>query len=93
MSVLALGDSLTNGFHSDDKSHTPYAKTLESLLNKDKHKCYILETVAKDGAEAHEMSVWLQKHLKNSELIFLFYKRHNEICVMLCRRLKVSPCC
>ena len=90
MSILALGDSLTNGFHSDDRSHTPYAKTLESLLNKDKHKCYILETVAKDGAEAHEMSAWLQKHLKNSELIFLSYNQHNEIRVMLCRCFKVS---
>ncbi|KAK2565715.1 hypothetical protein P5673_010891 [Acropora cervicornis] len=49
ISILALGDSLTNGFHSEDKSHTPYAKTLESLLNKDKHDCYILETIAKDG--------------------------------------------
>ncbi|XP_029211235.2 uncharacterized protein LOC114975265 isoform X1 [Acropora millepora] len=68
MSILALGDSLTNGFHSDDKSHTPYAKTLESLLNKDKHNCYILETTAKDGAEAHEMSAWLQTHLKNRKV-------------------------
>lgn len=93
MSILALGDSLTNGFHSDDKSHTPYAKTLESLLNKDKHNCYILETIAKDGAEAHEMSAWLQTHLKNSELIFLFCKQHNEISVTLCRRLKASPRC
>ena len=71
MSILALGDSLTNGFHSDDKSHTPYAKTLEYLLNKDEHTCYIMETVAKDGAEAYEMSASLQKHLKNSEFILL----------------------
>ncbi|XP_068762390.1 uncharacterized protein [Montipora capricornis] len=68
MSILALGDSLTNGFHSDDKSHTPYAKTLEYLLNKDEHTCYIMETVAKDGAEAYEMSASLQKHLKNRKV-------------------------
>lgn len=63
--ILALGDSLTNGFHSDDKSHTPYARTLEYLLNKDVHRCYTLTTVAKDGTEASEMSAQLQSHLLN----------------------------
>lgn len=65
--VLAFGDSLTNGFHSDDKSHTPYAKTLEYLLNKDIHRCYTVTTLAKDGTEAAEMSNTLQNHLREGE--------------------------
>ena len=67
MSILALGDSLTSGFHSDDKSRTPYAKLLENLLNKDVHRCYTLTTVAKEGTEASEMSALLQNHLNTSE--------------------------
>lgn len=70
LSILAFGDSLTSGFHSDDKSHTPYAKTLEYLLNKDLHRCYTLTTVAKEGMEASEMSVLLQSYLKKSEYNF-----------------------
>lgn len=62
--ILAFGDSLTNGFHADDLSHTPYGNTLEFLLNKDQHRCYTVTTVAKDGTEASEMSSRLQDHLK-----------------------------
>lgn len=65
--ILAFGDSLTNGFHSDDKSHTPYAQTLEYLLNKDIHRCYTLTTIAKDGTEAAEMSSRLQNHLRDGK--------------------------
>ena len=65
--ILAFGDSLTNGFHSDDKSHTPYAQTLEYLLNKDIHRCYTLTTIAKDGTEAADMSSRLQKHLRDGK--------------------------
>ena len=63
--ILAFGDSLTNGFHSDEKNHTPYAKTLEYLLDKDTHRCYVLTTLAKDGTEAAEMSNRLENHLKD----------------------------
>ena len=67
LSILALGDSLTSGFHSDDEIRTPYAKLLENLLNKDLHRCYTLTTVAKEGTEASEMSALLQSHLNTSE--------------------------
>ena len=68
MPILALGDSLTSGFHSEDKNHTPYAKTLEYLLNKDVHRCYTLTTVARDRIEASEISALLQNHLQNCKV-------------------------
>jgi len=82
LSILALGDSLTNGFHNDDKSHTPYAKTLEYLLNKDVHRCYTLTMVAKDGTEASEMSSQLQSHLQNGKLrpVFSGSSKVNYVC-------------
>ena len=64
----SLGDSLTSGFHSEDKNHTPYAKTLEYLLNKDVHRCYTLTTVARDRIEASEISALLQNHLQNCKV-------------------------
>ena len=78
--VLAFGDSLTNGFHSDDKSYTPYAQTLEYLLNKDVHRCYTLTTIAKDGTEAAEMSTRLQNHLRDGTCF----------CVILVRRCFIT---
>lgn len=68
--ILAFGDSLTNGFHANDLSHTPYGNTLEFLLNKDQHRCYTVTTVAKDGTEAAEMSKRLQDHLKSGTELF-----------------------
>ena len=78
--ILAFGDSLTNGFHSDDKSHTPYAQTLEYLLNKDIHRCYTLTTIAKDGTEAAEMSTRLQNHLRDGTCYMSFHKMHEILC-------------
>ena len=68
MPILALGDSLTSGFHSEYKNHTPYAKTLEYLLNKDVHRCYTLTTVARDRIEASQISTLLQNHLQNCKV-------------------------
>ncbi|XP_032236745.2 putative uncharacterized protein DDB_G0282133 isoform X2 [Nematostella vectensis] len=61
--ILAFGDSLTKGFYGGSGSYHPYTSKLEFLLNKDSHKCYIIDNQGKDQETAASMTKRLKHYL------------------------------
>ncbi|XP_028412478.1 uncharacterized protein LOC114535312 [Dendronephthya gigantea] len=61
--VLTFGDSLTLGYFNSGKSFHPYGDKLEENLNKDDHRCFVLEISGKNGEESDHMLQRLSNYL------------------------------
>ena len=76
--MLALGDSLTQGYYHKGRRHHPYTDKLEYLLNKDGHKCFVIDNLGKERNMAADMARRLGEYL-SSGIVFSYYikKIHN----------------
>ena len=70
--VLALGDSLTQGYYHKGRRHHPYTDKLEYLLNKDGHKCFVIDNLGKERNMAADMARRLGEYL-SSGIVFSYY--------------------
>jgi lysophospholipase L1-like esterase len=65
--VLTFGDSLTKGYFNGGKSFHPYGEKVELLLNKDDHRCFVLEISGKNGEQSDHMLQRLSEYLNISK--------------------------
>ena len=63
--VLGMGDSLTQGYYHRGKEHHPYTEKLEYLLNKDSHKCFVVDNIGKERNMAADMARRLGEYLSS----------------------------
>lgn len=68
--VLTVGDSLTLGYFNNGKSFHPYGEKLEALLNKDDHKCFVLEISGVNGEKSDHMLQRLSYYLNISKYTY-----------------------
>ena len=61
--VLSFGDSLTNGYFNGGKEFHPYGQELMELLNKDDHRCFVVEISGKNGEKSNHMMYRLSYYL------------------------------
>ncbi|CAB4024385.1 Hypothetical predicted protein [Paramuricea clavata] len=61
--VLTVGDSLTKGYFHGGKRFHPYGAKLEVLLNKDDHRCFVVEISGKNGEQSDNMLQRLSHYL------------------------------
>ena len=65
--MLTVGDSLTKGYFNGGKSFHPYGEKLEGLLNKDDHRCFLLEISGQNGEQSDHMLQRLSYFLNTSK--------------------------